>query len=355
LKARFDSTAAQAPAAAGDGDGVAAGATEARHRTRSLDLDTLRVVADRYGILIAWAIVIAVFGVLEPDTFLTTGILNAILGTQAVLLMLALGVMIPLTVGEFDLSVAGTLGLSYVLIGYLTINHHWPLEASILVALATGVVVGAVNAFFIVGLGVESIIVTLGMGTVLLGISNAFLVGPVVGLPSGFVSAIGDTQLLGVPIRFYFGLALTVIVWYVYSFTPLGRYMFFVGTNRSVARLVGIRVTAIRIGALMTSALVASVTAVVLAGATGAADASTANGYLLPMFAAVFLGATTITPGRFNAWGTLIAVYFLTTGVTGLELQGLTGWVEQVFYGGSLVIAVALSRLAGRQSVWSGL
>ena len=165
MKARFDSTAAQAPAAAGDGDGVAAGATEARRRTRSLDLDTLRVVADRYGILIAWAIVIAVFGVLEPDTFLTTGILNAILGTQAVLLMLALGVMIPLTVGEFDLSVAGTLGLSYVLIGYLTINHHWPLEASILVALATGVVVGAVNAFFIVGLGVESIIVTLGMGT----------------------------------------------------------------------------------------------------------------------------------------------------------------------------------------------
>jgi ribose transport system permease protein len=334
-----------------------AGAQEsgrASHRRPARRADLLRLAADRYGILVAWAIVIAVFGVIEPSTFLTTGILSAILGTQAVLLMLALGVMIPLTVGEFDLSVAGTLGLSYVLLGYLTINHHWPLAASIAVALATGLVVGIVNAFFIVGLGVESIIVTLGMGTVLLGISNAFLVGPVVGLPSGFVHAIGDTRFLDVPIRFYFGLALTVVVWYVYSFTPLGRYMFFVGTNRSVARLVGVRVTAIRVGALMTSAIVASITAIVLAGATGAADPSTANGYLLPMFAAVFLGATTITPGRFNAWGTLIAVYFLTTGVTGLELQGLTGWVEQVFYGGSLVVAVALSRLAGRQSVWSG-
>jgi ribose transport system permease protein len=310
-----------------------------------------RGLIDRYAILIAWAVTIAVFGFLEPSTFLTVGNLNAILGTQAVLLMLALGALLPLTAGEFDLSIAGTLGISYVLIGYLTVDHHWPIAAAIAVAICTGFAVGVVNAFFIVGIGVESIIVTLGMGTVLTGISNALLIGPVVGLPSGFVKAIGYPRFLGVPIRFYFGLLLTVIVWYLLSRTPLGRYMYFVGTNRSVARLVGVRVAAIRVGSLLASSTLSAVTAVVLAGATGAADPSTANGYLLPVFAAVFLGATTIVPGRFNAWGTLVAVYFLTTGVTGLELQGLTGWIEQVFYGGALVLAVALSRLAGRESV----
>jgi ribose transport system permease protein len=322
-------------------------------RTRPARGAIARTIVDRYAVLVAWAAIIVVFGIIEPDTFLTTGILSAILGTQAVLLMLALAVMIPLAVGEFDLSAAGALGLAYVLIGYLTIDQGWPLALAILVAVLSGVTVGAVNAFFVVAINVESIIVTLGMGTVLLGLSNALLVGPVVGLPSGFVHAIGETRILGVQLPFYIALALTAIVWYVLSFTPLGRYMFFVGSNRSVARLVGIRVTALRVGALVASSTLSAVTAIVLAGTTGAADPSTATGYLLPAFAAVFLGATVITPGRFNAWGTFVAVYFLTTGVTGLELQGLTGWVEQVFYGGSLVLAVALSRLAGRQNLAS--
>lgn len=311
----------------------------------------VRALTDRYAVLVAWVVTIVIFGILEPSTFLTRGNLSAILGTQAVLLMLALAAMIPLIAGEFDLSVAGSLGLAYVLIGYLNINHHWPLAAAIAVAILSGVAVGAINAFLVVGIGVESIIVTLGMGTALAGVGNAFLVGPVVGLPNGFVSAIGETRLLGVSLPFYFALGLTIVVWYVLAFTPLGRYTYFVGVNRSVARLAGVRVNAIRVGALITSGTLAALTAVVLAGATGAADPSTASGYLLPAFAAVFLGATVFTPGRFNAWGALVAVYFLTTGITGLELQGLTGWVEQVFYGGSLVVAVAASRLAGRQGV----
>ena len=182
--------------------------------------------------------------------------------------MIALAVMIPLAVGEFDLSAAGTLGLSYVLIGYLTIDHGWPLGLAIAVAVLAGVTVGSVNAFFVVGINVESIIVTLGMGTVLLGVSNALLVGPVVGLPSGFVHAIGETRILGVQMPFYIALGLTAVVWYLLAFTPLGRYMFFVGSNRSVARLVGIRVTAVRVGALISSSTLSALTAIVLAGST---------------------------------------------------------------------------------------
>lgn len=329
-------------------------APDAQHRSStSRVIAALKEVFERYAVLVAWAITILVFGIVEPSTFLTTGNLSAILGTQAVLLMLALAAMIPLIVGEFDLSVAGTLGISYVLIGFLNINHGWPLWAAIAVALVAGVAVGAVNSFFIIGIGVESIIVTLGTGSILLGLQSYLLVGPVVGLPNGFVSALGETTILGVTLPFYCGLALTVLVWYVLAFTPLGRYMFFVGVNRSVARLVGLRVNSIRVGALVAAAALSSLTAVVLAGSTGAADPSTASGYLLPAFAAVFLGATIFTPGRFNAWGTIAAVYFLTTGVTGLELLGQTGWIEQVFYGVSLVVAVAASRLVGRERLRS--
>src|SRR5581483_6228395 len=117
--------------------------------------------------------------------------------------------------------------------------------------------------------------------------------------------------------------------------------------GRDVARLSGIRVDLIRGATLMFSAVLAALAGILLAGQLGSSDPNAANQYLLPAFAAAFLGATAITPGRFNAWGSFVAVYFLLTGITGLELLGLSGWIEQVFYGGSLAVAVTLSRLAG--------
>jgi ribose transport system permease protein len=156
-------------------------------------------------------------------------------------------------------------------------------------------------------------------------------------------------DFVGVPLAFWYGLILTVVFWYLYALTPLGRYLYFVGANRQVSRLSGIPVSAIRAGSLMASAIVSSIAGIILAGVLGGSGPNIAAGYLLPAFAAVFLGATAISPGRFNPLGTLIAVYFLITGITGLELLGYSGWVENVFYGASLVLAVALSRLAARR------
>jgi ribose transport system permease protein len=150
--------------------------------------------------------------------------------------------------------------------------------------------------------------------------------------------------VLGLPLAFYYGLALTILVWYLMSHTPLGRYLHFVGSGRDVARLSGVRVEAIRAGSFLASALTAALAGVVLAGWLGASDVTVSSSYMLSSFAAAFLGASIIHPGRFNAWGTLIAVYFLVTGITGLELLGFAGWIESIFYGASLVVAVALTR-----------
>jgi ribose transport system permease protein len=308
---------------------------------------------ERWALLIIWVGEIALFGVLRPELFLTTGTFQAIFGTEVVLLIASLALLIPLTIGEFDLSVAGTLGIAYVLMGSLNINHGWPLFWAIAAALLAGALVGLVNAFFVVVADVQSIVVTLGTGTVLGGLGYKLLEGPTVGLSQGFVDVVTH-RIAGLPLSFYAGLTLTAIVWYVFAFTPLGRYLFFVGANRSVSRLSGIRVDTIRTGAFVAAGVVSAFAGVVLAGSTGAADSSTGGAFLLPVFAAAFLGATTVTPGRFNAWGTFIAVYFLATGVTGLQLVGLTGWAEQVFYGSVLVLAVTFSRLAGKQGIGAG-
>jgi ribose transport system permease protein len=200
----------------------------------------------------------------------------------------------------------------------------------------------------VVVIGVESLIVTLGTGTVLFGIGLGLIPASVAPISQALVDVM-RTELGGLQAAFYYGPGLTVLLWYVFSHTPLGRYLYFVGAGRDVARLAGLRVDALRVGALVAAGFTAALAGVFLAGLNGSADPNVGSSFLLPAYAAAFLGSTVFHPGRFNPWGTFVAVYFLVTGITGLQLLGIASWIEPVFYGGSLVLAVAASRLAARR------
>lgn len=308
-------------------------------------LDPVRL-AERYGLILLWAIIVLIFSLLAPKTFPTVANFSTIFGTQAVLLVLALGLIISLSVGEFDLSVAATMGFATILVALLSAQDHWPLLAAIVATIAAGVAIGAVNALLVVRGGISSFVVTLGIGTLLTGLgygmSNSETIG---GIPSGLVTA-ASKQFLDLPLAFYYGLALCIVLWYVFNYVPLGRHLVFVGEGREVARLSGLRVQRIRAGALITCSVIATLAGILQAGVVGAADPGGGPTFLLPAFASAFLGATAIRPGRFNAWGTFVAVYFLVTGITGLQLLGYTGWVQDVWYGASLVVAVAVARFA---------
>jgi ribose transport system permease protein len=316
------------------------------HRLRFVG--SLQDQLQRFGLLVVWVLVALVFTMVEPITFPTVGTFGTVFGSQSVLLVLSLALLVPFAAGEYDLSVAGVLSLTLVLIGYLNVKQGWPILPALLVAIAAGVAVGLVNALLVVGVGLDSMVVTLGMGTVLLGTGIGLNNETTAGISPGLVKAI-STNVLSLPLSFFYGVALTALLWYVFAFTPLGRYLYFVGSGRDVARLSGIRVTSIRAGSLIASSTLTALGGVVLAGTLGSSDPNVGSNYLLPAFAAAFLGSTAITPGRFNPWGTFISVYFLVTGVTGLNLLGFTGWVEQLFYGGSLIIAVTVSHLATKR------
>jgi ribose transport system permease protein len=298
----------------------------------------------RFGLLVLWALTIVVFSLLRPDTFATWANFQSIFGSQAVLLILALGLLLTLSVGELDLSITGVMTVAVVLVGFLNVKHGWALGPTLIVVLGFGLLAGLINAFFVVVVGVESIVVTLGMGTFLTGIASAINIETEVGVAPDLVHAV-STQFLGLPLAFWYAVALTFGIWYLMTLTPLGRYMHFVRMGPDVARLAGVRVQLIRAGALTATAFVAALAGVVQTGILSSSDPNSSAAYLLPAFSAAFLGSTTIRPGRFNAWGTLVAVYLLVTGITGLQLLGLSGWIESVFYGASLVLAVALARI----------
>jgi ribose transport system permease protein len=303
----------------------------------------------RYMVVVVLGVLIVLFSILLPNTFATFANLKTITATQAVLIILTLGLTFPLAVGEFDLSFGAVLGFSSSLLAVLTITHGWALGPAVVVVAATGAAIGAINAFFIVFLGVSSLITTLGTGTVLSGLTLAVSNDQVISGAPDFLVKATTNELFGLPYPVYYGLLLTAAVWYVYEHTPVGRYIHFTGEGREIARLSGLRVNAIRVGAFMVVALMSTLAGVIELGSLGSADPNIGSTFLLPAFAAAFLGATTIKPGRFNAWGTMVAVYVLVVGVTGLQLLGGAGWLEQVFNGTALVLAVTFAQLVRRR------
>lgn len=309
-------------------------------------VDSLR--SGSFAVPLTLAAMVALFSLLRPDTFGTASNLRSLLTTQAVLLVLALGMTIVLAVGEFDLSSAAVVGLSASLVAHLTVNAGLSVPVAIGAAVAVAVLIGVVNATFVVALGVNSFIITLGMGTVVLGIGLG-VVGPTTigGLPRA-ATAIGQTRVAGIGLPFFYGLLLAVALWYLLQRTSTGRHMFFTGEGRAAARLVGVRVDRIRFGALVSGSLLAGAAGVLLATQIGAAAPNFGNPLLLPAYAAPFLGAT-LRRGRFNAIGTLLAVYLLAVGTSGLQMLGSPEWLTQAFSGTVLVLAVTLAHLTNRQ------
>jgi ribose transport system permease protein len=305
--------------------------------------------AHRYALLIAWALIIVLFGVVEPDSFLQWQNFTSIFNSQAVQVVLTCSLVMTLTASEYDLSAASVLSLSAMLIAVLNAQMGVPVGYAILVSLAVGLLVGTINGILVVVIGIESIIATLGMGSVVSGItlwiSHSNLIS---GISQTLVAWVIVPQFFGISFGFVYAVLIAAGLWYFLTYTPLGRQLLFVGRGRRIARLSGLPVAKLRFGALMAGSLLASIAGVLYAGTSASADPNSGDSFMLPGFAAAFLGSTSIVPGRFNAWGSFAAVYFLVTGIYGLSLMGIQVFIQNLFYGGALIIAVALSVLVRR-------
>lgn len=301
-----------------------------------------------YTLLGVLVIEYLIFVAIDPGLFLTSSALTTILSSQAPLLIATLGLTVTLIVKEFDLSVGANLVFVDVLVAALAVNYGVPIVLAVVLAFGAGLVVGAVNALLVVYVGIDSFIATLGMSTLLTGISLWAAGSTIISdVPAGLTAA-AASQLFGVPAVVYYAFGLAVVLWFVLTHLPIGRYLYFVGANEEVARLAGLRSKRIKAGAFVASAAVVGFAGVMQAGTVGSADPTAGGTFMLPAFAAAFLGATAVRVGKFNVWGTMIASYLLFTGITGLALLGHTGWVQDAFNGLALLIAVIAARFARR-------
>ena len=326
------------------------GPPKAKHRGRHRMYD----IMGHYGLLIALIVAVAGFSLARPSSFWTTGNLQDILTQSSAPAILAIGLTVVLVVGDFDLSIGSMLGLGGSAAVAMMSLHGTDWEVGLIVALVIGLVAGLVNGALIAYLKMSSFIVTLAMGTILLGVNylvagNQTLfshIAPVY-LDFGRLQTVGNINL-----QVFIALGVAIVAWVFLERTEAGRYMYAVGGNSNAARLSGLAVQRYRLAGFVLAAVAAVVAGILVTAQGGAAIPNAGAPYLLPAYAAAFLGTAGFSDGAFNVAGTVVGVIFLSVIAAGLTMFGIsTGWID-IVQGAILVAAIMVSDI-GRRMVMS--
>lgn len=299
---------------------------------------------ERYGVILALLAIIVLFSILRPETFPTSSNVRNVLNQTAVLIVLSSGLTIALVLGDFDLSIGNIASLAGVLAGVLMVTKGWSIGLAIVVILASGALIGLANGLLVTKVRINAFIATLGMGSIVTGLSRGANEGALVNsLPSEFLDLVsGDVG--PVPKIVVLAAVVAVVCWYLLEKTVAGRQMYAIGENQEAARLAGVPVNRLRILGFVISGLLASLAGLMLTARSGASAPDAAVGLLLPAYAAAFLGASTLKPGEFHIGGTVIGVLLSSVTVTGLTMVNVAFWISYIVQGGILLLAVGLAR-----------
>lgn len=327
-----------------------AGKRTSRYANMTKSKATL-VIVSKYGTLMAMGLMLIIFSLAVPNNgFLNSDNLINILNQSSLTAIIASGLTVVLVVGEFDLSIGYVASLAGVLVTGLIAKQGLSMLVAILVTLVVGVAIGVINGLVVTKARVNAVVATLGVGTVVVGMSYGYTAGsPIVEVPESFFNiALGKT--FGLPNPIWLMGIILFLLWIILNRTPLGQRIQAVGGNLHAARLAGIRTDRTKIITFMIAGLMAAITGIMLSSLLGSGTAAAADSYLMDSFAAVFLGSATLRDGEFHIVGTLIGVLIVNVGFNGLSQLGTPVFWQYIFKGGILVAAVALSTVARRYS-----
>jgi ribose transport system permease protein len=306
---------------------------------------------NKYLLVVVLFAVIIIFTILRPQVFPTLNNLASILTGGAPLVLIALAAMLPVIVNQFDLTPGFMATWGGLLVAGLMSFSKWDPFAAIIASLLVCVLFGLVNGILVAVLRLSSLIVTLATGIIIFGLAQWYSGGITIfqGIPQTFV-AFGQTRLLDyIPLPFVYAGLIAIAIWYVLEFRPLGRQLYAIGGSEEGARLLGIPVARRTILVFVGSALLAGFAGVIETSRVGSMNPTGLQPMLLPAFTAVFLGATSIRPGQYNVWGTVLAVYVVRVATTGLFMLGAPTYTGEIFNGAILLIAILLAKLSARR------
>jgi len=302
------------------------------------------------GAFYVLAVIVVVFSIWVPGTFPTTATFKQILDSNAITAMAALALVVPLSARTFDLSFAYTMTLSGCVAAHFVVANHMSVPLACFLGVGAALIIGVINGIVVVVMKIDSFIGTLATGSLVQAFITYFTNDITINDQrlTGSFSTFGQNDVNGIIYPVFYALAIAIGLWLIMEYSSTGRRLYATGFNPDAARLANIRVNRLRFCSLLVSATIAGLAGVCLASSLSAGSPSAGTPYLLPAFASVFVGATQFKNGRFNAWGTVIAVLMLGTGTIGLGLASAPPWAADMFTGVVLLAALGATGLQRR-------
>jgi ribose transport system permease protein len=306
--------------------------------TRHLTFTNLSVVYVEIALII-------VFCLWAPDAFPTWTTVRSILNGNAIAGLMALSIVLPLSARIFDLSIGNAMGLANMLVAWFLVDHGWGIAPAVVVTLLAGLAMGVLNGLVVVSARIDSFIGTLATGSLFATLVSVLSTSTVFGNQlNGSFSKLATGSIGGIAVPFFLMVGVALVLWFMQKYTVTGRRIYALGFNERGSSLIGIRTARLKFATLLVSGVVAGIAGVLLASSVSSGTPDIGPPYLLNAYAAAFLGSTQFG-GRFNAWGTVLAVILLGTGTTGIYLVGGAPWAQSLFSGLVLLLALGISNV----------
>ncbi|SFF19151.1 ABC transporter permease [Streptomyces mirabilis] len=309
----------------------------------------------KYGFIFVTVTLFTYFAISEPS-FRDSATLLDTLRYVSVAAILGLGVTLTMAVGGMDMSVGAVAGLGVTVAAKTMVTYNQVGTVAILAVVAAGALAGLLNALLIVVLKIPDMLATLGTMFVIQGTKLILVDGQ--SITPGMTQSDGTTApgrftegflridrgtLLGVPVSVLIFGALTVVAWVFLARTRWGRVLYAIGANPEASRLAGIRVGAYRALAYVLSGVLASIGGLILASRIGQGDVSAGTSQLLEAVAVALVGTSVLGRGRPNVWGTALGAVLIGIITTGLTIEGLPYYTQDVVEGAVLILALVFS------------
>lgn len=303
---------------------------------------TIGYIFNTYNLLIFLIGLICVFSILLPNSFPTLFNLRSILNYQAIVILLAIAVTIPIAAGHFDLSAGYSSCLLHILTVGLICRQGIAWPVAILIILGLGALIGFINGLLVTYVGIHSFIATLGVGYIVYGCAYWYSDGTqVLGtlLPESFLRI--NSTIGIIPTTFIITMVFAVLVHIFLEYLPAGRCLYFLGSNEKAANLSGISSKKYTLLAFVLSGALVAMASIMMAAVFRVGQTSVGPNYLMNSFAGALMSSVAFKSGKSNVWGTVCSVLLMAVIVSGLQQMGAAYFVEPLIQGLMLIVAVS--------------
>ena len=292
-------------------------------------------------IVVGLLIILTIIGAVVSDRFSTVANFMNIFEQSTTLAIVSLGQTLAVLTGGIDLSVGSIISLASVLLSGITNGDAGMVTIAILVVLGVGVGVGLLNAAAIVWLRVHPLIVTLGMGAALQGVTLLYTNGPAGKMPLGF-DWLAFGRVLGLPAGALIAILLSLLVAAFLRYVPFGRYIYAIGDDAAGAKLMGLPRTKVMFFVYGFSGFMAALTAVFLVSRFGVGQPYTGQNFTLTSITPVVVGGTLLSGGRGGVIGTLLGVYLVSLMNNVLNFMDISSHYQLIVQGVIVILAVSV-------------